>query len=233
MQKINKIDLFFVSFRSFFLQAIWNFKKMQNIGFAFCLINILKKIYDDKKYKEALIRHLEFFNIHPYMVGIVLGIIIKLEKSNSVNNLKDINLISKIKNSLSTTLSAIGDSFIWGIWRPLVFLIIFFLWLISNILLKYKIFTFQSYEIIILILLLFYLFIYNSLHFFLRLYCIYIANKIELEIIKYIQKWKEFNIEIKIKKIGCILTILSLILFFYNQNFSFFDITVSLFILYI
>lgn len=234
MQKINKLDLFFVSFRSFFLQSIWNFKKMQNIGFAFCLLNILKKIYtNNDDYKKAVSRHLEFFNIHPYMIGIILGIIIKLEENNSKSKLPDINFINKIKTSLSTTLSAIGDSFIWGIWRPLVFLTIFFLWLTFNFFTSTKILLLNFHKLFTIIFLVLYIFLYNSLHFFLRFYCIYISNKIDLEIMQYIQKWKKYDIEIKVKKIGFLITLFSLILFFHNQKFSFFDIIVSLIILFV
>ena len=68
--KMNKKNIFL---RTFFLQALWNFERLQNVGFLYILYPVLKKLYPDKeKRKEALLRHIGFFNTNPYMVTIII-----------------------------------------------------------------------------------------------------------------------------------------------------------------
>ena len=56
-------------FKSFFLQALWNFERLQNIGFLFVLKPFVDKVYPDReRRKEALIRHTGFFQ-HASLYG--------------------------------------------------------------------------------------------------------------------------------------------------------------------
>ncbi|MEW6042584.1 MAG: PTS system mannose/fructose/sorbose family transporter subunit IID, partial [Elusimicrobiota bacterium] len=43
-------------FRSFLLQSVWNFERMQNVGFLFTVLPSLKKIYPDKKERLIAIK---------------------------------------------------------------------------------------------------------------------------------------------------------------------------------
>ena len=66
--KLTKADRRSVMLRSQFLQGSWNYERMQNRGWAYALIPALKKLYPNKEdASEALKRHLEFFNTHPYI----------------------------------------------------------------------------------------------------------------------------------------------------------------------
>ena len=47
--EITKKDLLKVFWRSFPLQACFNFERMQNVGFCYSMLLILKKLYTDKK----------------------------------------------------------------------------------------------------------------------------------------------------------------------------------------
>ena len=48
----------FIFLRTFFLQALWNFERLQNVGFLYILYPVFKSLYKDKeKRKEALLRH--------------------------------------------------------------------------------------------------------------------------------------------------------------------------------
>ena len=59
-----------VLFRSFFLQCSWNLERMQNLGFLYSLMPVLKKLYPrEQDLREAQARHLELFNSQPYMVS--------------------------------------------------------------------------------------------------------------------------------------------------------------------
>lgn len=69
-----------VMLRSQFLQGSWNYERMQNGGWAFSLIPALKKLYPNKDdASQALKRHLEFFNTHPYIAAPILGVTLALE----------------------------------------------------------------------------------------------------------------------------------------------------------
>lgn len=47
---------------------------MQNGGWAFSMIPAIKKLYKTKEDRsQALKRHLEFFNTHPYIASQFLG----------------------------------------------------------------------------------------------------------------------------------------------------------------
>ncbi|MDR3275349.1 MAG: PTS system mannose/fructose/sorbose family transporter subunit IID [Endomicrobium sp.] len=49
------------------MQSLWNFERIQNIGFLFVLKSFLCKIYLNKdRRKEAVLKHTVFFNTYPY-----------------------------------------------------------------------------------------------------------------------------------------------------------------------
>ena len=57
-----------VWWRHQFLQGSWNYERMQNGGWAFSIIPAIKELYKDKNDQaDALKRHLEFYNTHPYV----------------------------------------------------------------------------------------------------------------------------------------------------------------------
>ena len=72
----------FIFLRTFFLQALWNFERLQNVGFLYILYPVFKSLYKDKeKRKEALLRHIGFFNTNPYMVNIIIAMVINAENN--------------------------------------------------------------------------------------------------------------------------------------------------------
>jgi len=116
--KSNRVILS-VFFRSFFLQALWNFERLQNVGFAYGMLPILRVLYPDPgKRKDALIRHLNYFNTHPYMVSIIFGLSASLEQDIADGKPVEGEQLSILKNNLAGPLAAIGDTFFWATWRP-------------------------------------------------------------------------------------------------------------------
>ena len=108
-----------VFWRSFFLQGLWNFERMQNVGFIFSILPAVREIYPDpEKRKEVLLRHLEFFNTNPYIVNIILGLIIAMEQDISLGKISNPKEITAIKTNIAGPLAAIGDKFFWASWRP-------------------------------------------------------------------------------------------------------------------
>lgn len=107
---LTKKDLRNMAFRSFFLQASFSFERMQAGGWEYMLLPALKKIYknDPDKLKAALKDHLEFFNINPFVVTPVAGIIAAMEEKG-----EDREAIRGVKYALMGPMAGIGDAIIW------------------------------------------------------------------------------------------------------------------------
>ena len=61
--RVSLFVLLRVFWRSLFLQAAWNPRGMQNLGFAFAMQPALRELYPDRAARaRAAERHLEFFN---------------------------------------------------------------------------------------------------------------------------------------------------------------------------
>jgi len=120
----NTKTILSVFWRSFFIQALWNFERMQNIGFAFGMLPILKSIYPDPvRRRAALLRHMNFFNTHPYMASLIFGMVASLEQDIAEGKPLDPGQIDILKNNMAGPLAAIGDTFFWATWRPFSVLI--------------------------------------------------------------------------------------------------------------
>jgi len=113
---------FKIFIRALFLQVGWNYRKMQNIGFAFSLLPALKQIYIGDRLNDAIIRHLDYFNTQPNMAGFTIGLCVKLEQQASkLRGQEEISAHEKIKSlkyALSTSTAAIGDRLFWGTLKP-------------------------------------------------------------------------------------------------------------------
>jgi PTS system mannose-specific IID component len=171
--------------RAFFLQALWNYERMQNIGFLFALKPFLYKIYlDGNKRKEALLRHTGFFNTHPYMANMIIAIIANMEKKIAEGNSNEkVSEVNKIKNAMEGPLAAIGDSFFWGTLRPLVALISISI----LILLKASDSLFGAYNVLIPLL---FIFLYNVVHIAVRFRLMFVGFIFDRESIVRSSKFK-------------------------------------------
>ena len=105
-----------ILWRSFFIQGAWNFKGMQNLGFTWSMLPGLKRIAGDSTGKAAG-RYLRFFNTHPYMAPTIMGVLLNLEEQG------DTGQADKLKQTLSSALAAIGDSFFWATLKPIAALL--------------------------------------------------------------------------------------------------------------
>lgn len=97
--------------RSFFGMTSINYERFCSLGFCYAMIPALKKLYPDvQQYKEALARHNEFFNCHPYTGNAVLGVSLALEEQRAMGKPITAEVISSTKAALMGPLSGIGDS---------------------------------------------------------------------------------------------------------------------------
>lgn len=119
--KLTKKDRLTVFWRSQFLQASWNFERMQNVGWAYAMIPALKKLYTTKEDRaQALKRHLEFFNTHPYLAAPVLGVTLTLEEERAAGRDIDNAAIQGVKIGMMGPLAGVGDPIFWGTLRPVL-----------------------------------------------------------------------------------------------------------------
>ena len=115
----NNFSLFKVLWNSFFIQSAWSFEKMQGMGFALAITPALKKIYKEKDVLiNAVKRHMEFFNTHPYMASVIIGGAIKIEEDIKEGMVPP-ETVSMFKKSLMGPYGAIGDMYYWGSIKPM------------------------------------------------------------------------------------------------------------------
>lgn len=108
-QPLDKKTLNKMVWRSLFLQASFNFERMQAAGWLYSILPGLKKIHTDKDDLAASMSHnLEFFNTHPFLVTLVMGIVLSLEQNKS-----DIPTIRAVRVAAMGPLGGIGDALFW------------------------------------------------------------------------------------------------------------------------
>ncbi|XZR52779.1 MAG: PTS mannose transporter subunit IID [Enterobacteriaceae bacterium] len=122
VKKLTFMDINKVIIRSNLFQGSWNFERMQALGFCFSIVPAIRRLYPKKtnERKQAIQRHLEFFNTHPYIAAPIIGVILALEEQKS--NGADINssTINSIKIGLMGPFAGVGDPIFWGTIRPIL-----------------------------------------------------------------------------------------------------------------
>ncbi|MGQ7898755.1 PTS system mannose/fructose/sorbose family transporter subunit IID [Enterococcus faecium] len=115
---IQKKDLQRLFWFSVPYETAWNFERMSNVGFCFGLLPILKKLYPKKEdLSDAMKRHLEVYNMTPYISTLPLSIAAAMEEANVMDEEFDTSSISAVKLAMMGPLSGIGDAFFWGTLR--------------------------------------------------------------------------------------------------------------------
>ena len=106
--------------RTFLLQSVWNYDRMQSVGFAFAMLPALRRTFPPRTpaLTAAVQRHLEYFNTHPYMAPALVGASIHLEGQVARSERRP-DEVTSFKNGIMGSYGAIGDSFFWAALRPL------------------------------------------------------------------------------------------------------------------
>ncbi|OPZ73071.1 MAG: Mannose permease IID component [bacterium ADurb.Bin478] len=116
---MRRISLFNHYWRCFFIQGSWSYKSMIGLGFCFCMLPVLKRMYAEPEERKAFLqRHLEFFNSHPFFVSWCLGAVVKLEEESVRKGWANYTPISIFKQRLMGPLGAIGDQLFWSGLKP-------------------------------------------------------------------------------------------------------------------
>ena len=119
--QLTKKDRLSVAWRHQFLQGSWNYERMQNGGWCYSIIPAIKKLYKDPQDRaDALKRHLEFYNTHPYVSAPVMGVTLALEEERA--NGAEINnqAIQGVKVGMMGPLAGVGDPVFWFTLRPIL-----------------------------------------------------------------------------------------------------------------
>ena len=112
-----------VLMRSLLIQASWNYRSLIGNGFAYALLPVLRVIYRDRpaELREAVIRHTELFNSHPYLSPLALGAVSVLE------DVERPEIVGRFKSAVRGSLGTLGDRLVWAGWRPVCALFALFL----------------------------------------------------------------------------------------------------------
>lgn len=99
-----------------------SYERLQSLIFCASMIPSIKKLYknDKEKQKEALKRHLTFFNTEGTIGAAIQGISLAMEEERA--NGADISdsAITSIKTGLMGPLAGIGDSVVWAALMPII-----------------------------------------------------------------------------------------------------------------
>ncbi|MBJ8101976.1 PTS system mannose/fructose/sorbose family transporter subunit IID [Bacillus cereus] len=106
---LTKKDLNKMVWRSLLLQASFNYERMQAAGWLYSILPGLKKIHKNKHdLSESMKSHMEFFNTHPFLVNIIMGIVLAMEEKK-----QNRNMIRSIRVAMMGPLGGIGDALFW------------------------------------------------------------------------------------------------------------------------
>lgn len=119
-KKLTKKDLVNVFIRSNFHQGSWNFERMQALGYCFEMIPVIRRLYKGEERKEALKRHVEFFNTQPFVTSPILGVTAAMEEQKANGADIDGAAINGVKIGLMGPLAGVGDPVFWGTLRPVL-----------------------------------------------------------------------------------------------------------------
>lgn len=110
---MKRSTLLGIFFRSLTIQVSFNFWRMQNLGFAFAMLPLIRHREGDQVRVAAFLSsHLQMFNTHPYLASPVIGSVTGIEEDGGVPE-----TVEDLKKVLMGPYAAIGDSFFWGALR--------------------------------------------------------------------------------------------------------------------
>jgi mannose/fructose/N-acetylgalactosamine-specific phosphotransferase system component IID len=151
---------------------------MQNLGFLYILAPILNRLYPQREKRvQSYRRHLEFFNTHPYFANALIGIVARLEEEMALGKEVKPEQITAVKMSMGGAFGGIGDSLFWGAWRP-------FTALLACVLVIIYLGKWEGTWLAPL----FFLFLYNFLHFHTRIKGVMKGYERKTEVVRLFKK---------------------------------------------
>lgn len=103
-----RVNLFL---RSFFNQALINYRGMTHLGILWALLPTLRK--QETGRRARMLRAFGFFNSHPYLAGYIIGASARMEEDDQGE------LLERLKRASVAPLGAVGDRLFWYYLKPL------------------------------------------------------------------------------------------------------------------
>ncbi|MDR3244382.1 MAG: PTS system mannose/fructose/sorbose family transporter subunit IID [Elusimicrobiota bacterium] len=199
--------------RSIFLQTVWNYERMQNIGFLYVIKPFIDSISNNKEEKkEIFIRHLGFFNTHPYMANIIIPICVNAEEALHNADNRYIGNMDFYKTAMASSFAALGDSFFWGTFRTFASFI--------SVLLTISIVLAGGQDSVFNYIIPFvFLFVFNSIHIPIRCWFLFVGFSLKEQSANMFAKLQIKKLLSLIKIFGSVLIIASIVLYvFYFKD---------------
>lgn len=100
-----------------------SYERLQALSFCVSMLPGINKLYkdDNDEYREALMRHLQFYNTEGTFGGLILGVTLSLEEERANGGDLPDEMFSGLKTGLMGPMAGIGDTVVWGTLRPLIF----------------------------------------------------------------------------------------------------------------
>jgi mannose/fructose/N-acetylgalactosamine-specific phosphotransferase system component IID len=119
---MGKLPFTIIFWRSFFIQAFWNYPRMLGVGFLYALQPAARVLFPDRQSRiEFLKRHSSYFNAQPYCASLALGYVLRREKDlvrSGDTATEERQNVLKIKEDLCGMLGLIGDQIFWQLLKP-------------------------------------------------------------------------------------------------------------------
>lgn len=175
-----------VFMRSFLIQSCWNYRGMQNVGFAFGMAPVIKAVSRTKEERAGLLTDsLAYFNSHPYLSSAIIGATASAQLSGGQAAKREIR---EIKETLSNPFAAVGDALFWSTFKPL-FAITAIITLVWGSILAPVIF----------------LALYNAVHLWVRGMGFLHGIRGRMDLMRYIKRMEIPNLSIRLRKTTLIL----------------------------
>ncbi len=105
--------------RLFVLQGSWNYERLVGIGMGVAEEPLLRDLPggpgDGAAYRAAVARGAQFFNAHPYLCGLAVGAVARVEHEGMPPA-----QIERLRAALIGPLGSLGDRLVWAGWLPLL-----------------------------------------------------------------------------------------------------------------
>ncbi len=121
-----------VALRTVLLEACWNNKGKQNLGFCFSILPALRRLYSGEALKGAVKRSLSVFNTNPCFSGFVAGAVIEQEAHSRTDESQHQAGIDRMKSMLGGTFGALGDDLMWLSLKPFLGTLAILLFLLGH-----------------------------------------------------------------------------------------------------
>ena len=98
------------------IQGSWNYELMIGNGVGFAVEPALRRLpggVGGDAYRQALARQSAYFNAHPYLAGLAIGALARVE----IDRVDPVR-IERFRSALVGPLGSVGDRLVWAAWLP-------------------------------------------------------------------------------------------------------------------